>query len=134
MELNINNGKTLSVSDAVFGREFSEDLVHQVVVAYRNAGRAGPGPAPVASSVATATPPAALRGALCEDRYSSDSPLTAIGACATHDPALLRAVRAVATERHHHALAPDPLHGAGRRHGGDAVVVPTGLVPRPGPG
>ena len=41
MELNINNGKTLSVSDAVFGRDFSEDLVHQVVVAYRNAGRAG---------------------------------------------------------------------------------------------
>ena len=41
MELNINNGKTMSVSDAVFGREFSEDLVHQVVVAYRNAGRAG---------------------------------------------------------------------------------------------
>jgi large subunit ribosomal protein L4 len=31
----------LSVSDEVFGREFSEDLVHQVVVAYRNAGRAG---------------------------------------------------------------------------------------------
>ena len=25
----------------VFGRDFSEDLVHQVVVAYRNAGRAG---------------------------------------------------------------------------------------------
>jgi len=41
MELNITNGKTLAVSDAVFGREFSEDLVHQVVVAYRNAGRAG---------------------------------------------------------------------------------------------
>ena len=42
MELAINNTKnTLSVSDAVFGREFSEDLVHQVVVAYRNAGRAG---------------------------------------------------------------------------------------------
>ena len=33
--------KTLSVSDAVFGREFSQDLVHQVVVAFRNAGRAG---------------------------------------------------------------------------------------------
>ncbi len=33
--------KSLSVSDAVFGREFSRDLVHQVVVAYRNAGRAG---------------------------------------------------------------------------------------------
>ena len=42
MELAINNSaNNLSVSDAVFGREFSEDLVHQVVVAYRNAGRAG---------------------------------------------------------------------------------------------
>ena len=41
MELNITNGKTLSVSDAVFGREFNQDLVHQVVVAYRNAGRSG---------------------------------------------------------------------------------------------
>ena len=33
--------KTLSVSDTVFGRAFSEDLVHQVVVAFRNAGRSG---------------------------------------------------------------------------------------------
>jgi large subunit ribosomal protein L4 len=42
MELNvIGSGKTLSVSDAVFGREYSQDLVHQVVVAFRNAGRAG---------------------------------------------------------------------------------------------
>ena len=42
MELNINGStSTLSVSDAVFGREFTGDLVHQVVVAYRNAGRAG---------------------------------------------------------------------------------------------
>ena len=42
MELAItNSSKTLSVSDAIFGREFSEGLVHQVVVAYRNAGRAG---------------------------------------------------------------------------------------------
>ena len=47
MELAIHgrNGKasdkTLSVSEAVFGREFSQDLVHQVIVAYRNAGRAG---------------------------------------------------------------------------------------------
>jgi large subunit ribosomal protein L4 len=42
MELAITNSQnTLSVSEAVFGREFSEDLVHQVVVAYRNAGRAG---------------------------------------------------------------------------------------------
>jgi large subunit ribosomal protein L4 len=42
MELQIVGGKKpLSVSDNVFGREFSEGLVHQVVVAYRNAGRAG---------------------------------------------------------------------------------------------
>ncbi len=47
MELAIteSNGKagskTVSVSDAIFGREFSQDLVHQVVVAYRNAGRSG---------------------------------------------------------------------------------------------
>lgn len=42
MELAVTgSGQALSVSDAVFGRDFSEDLVHQVVVAYRNAGRAG---------------------------------------------------------------------------------------------
>ena len=42
MELSIKGGdQTMSVSDAVFGRDFSRDLVHQVVVAYRNAGRAG---------------------------------------------------------------------------------------------
>jgi large subunit ribosomal protein L4 len=42
MELQIVGGKKpLSVSDEVFGREYSEGLVHQVVVAYRNAGRAG---------------------------------------------------------------------------------------------
>ena len=42
MELAITgSANKLSVSDDVFGREFSEDLVHQVVVAYRNAARAG---------------------------------------------------------------------------------------------
>ena len=42
MELAITGSASkLSVSDEVFGREFSEDLVHQVVVAYRNAGRSG---------------------------------------------------------------------------------------------
>ncbi|HRO28102.1 MAG TPA: 50S ribosomal protein L4 [Rhodocyclaceae bacterium] len=42
MEIAITGSNSkLSVSDAIFGREFSEDLVHQVVVAYRNAGRAG---------------------------------------------------------------------------------------------
>jgi large subunit ribosomal protein L4 len=42
MELQVAGSKKgLSVSDAIFGREFSQGLVHQVVVAYRNAGRAG---------------------------------------------------------------------------------------------
>ena len=42
MELAITgSANKLSVSDDVFGREFSEDLVHQVVVGYRNAGRSG---------------------------------------------------------------------------------------------
>lgn len=41
MELNVIGAKPLSVSDAVFGKEFRQDLVHQVVTAYRNAGRAG---------------------------------------------------------------------------------------------
>jgi len=42
MELQVVGAKKgLSVSDAIFGREFSQGLVHQVVVAYRNAGRAG---------------------------------------------------------------------------------------------
>ena len=42
MEIQIVGAKKpMSVSDEVFGREYSEGLVHQVVVAYRNAGRAG---------------------------------------------------------------------------------------------
>ena len=42
MELQVAGSKKgLSVSDTIFGREYSEGLVHQVVVAYRNAGRAG---------------------------------------------------------------------------------------------
>jgi large subunit ribosomal protein L4 len=42
MELAIKGSDAkLSVSDTVFGRDFSKDLVHQVVVAFRNAGRAG---------------------------------------------------------------------------------------------
>jgi len=42
MELTINgSGKKVSVSDTVFGREFNQDLVSQVVTAYRNAGRSG---------------------------------------------------------------------------------------------
>jgi len=34
-------GAELAVSDAVFGKEYNESLVHQVITAYRNAGRAG---------------------------------------------------------------------------------------------
>ena len=42
MELSVmGSAQTLSVSDAVFGRAFSQDMVHQVVVAFRNAGRSG---------------------------------------------------------------------------------------------
>lgn len=42
MELSVvGSGQALSVSDGVFGREFNRDLVHQVVVAFRNGGRAG---------------------------------------------------------------------------------------------
>src|SRR5678809_280723 len=36
-----NGGAELAVSDAIFGKEFNEALVHQVVTAYRNGGRAG---------------------------------------------------------------------------------------------
>lgn len=41
MELNVVGANPVAVSEAVFGAEWREDLVHQVVVAYRNAGRAG---------------------------------------------------------------------------------------------
>lgn len=42
MELSIIDSKQpLSVSDAIFGRAYSEDLVHQVVNAFRAAGRSG---------------------------------------------------------------------------------------------
>jgi large subunit ribosomal protein L4 len=36
-----NGGAELAVSEAVFGKEYNESLVHQVVTAYRNAGRSG---------------------------------------------------------------------------------------------
>ena len=42
MKLKVLNGKPeMQVSDAAFGREFNEALVHQVVTAYQAAGRAG---------------------------------------------------------------------------------------------
>src|SRR5215813_3232234 len=37
----VNGDGELQVSDAAFGQQFNEALVHQIVTAYRNAGRAG---------------------------------------------------------------------------------------------
>jgi large subunit ribosomal protein L4 len=41
MELAVNGGSKIKVSDEVFGRDFSESLVHQVVTAYLAGGRSG---------------------------------------------------------------------------------------------
>ncbi len=41
MELQIHGGGTTSVSDKVFGRDFNEALVHQIVTAYLAGARAG---------------------------------------------------------------------------------------------
>ncbi|MDD3609036.1 MAG: 50S ribosomal protein L4 [Halothiobacillaceae bacterium] len=41
MEIKLHNGGQLSVSDAVFARNYNEGLVHQVVVAYMAGARAG---------------------------------------------------------------------------------------------
>ncbi|EIJ35828.1 50S ribosomal protein L4 [Thiothrix nivea] len=41
MELQVANGGSVAVSDEIFAREFNEGLVHQAVVAYMAAGRAG---------------------------------------------------------------------------------------------
>src|ERR1700722_17981994 len=37
----VNGAAALEVSEAAFGHKFNEALVHQVLTAYRNAGRAG---------------------------------------------------------------------------------------------
>ena len=42
MDLQVQGGgSAIQVSDAAFGGEFNETLVHQVVTAYMAAGRAG---------------------------------------------------------------------------------------------
>ncbi len=41
MELNVIDASPIAVSEAVFGVEYREHLVHQVVVAYQAGGRAG---------------------------------------------------------------------------------------------
>jgi len=41
MDLNVQGGSNIQVSDAVFGADYKESLVHQVVVAYMAAARSG---------------------------------------------------------------------------------------------
>lgn len=41
MELAVSGGNKIKVSEEIFGRDFSEPLVHQVVTAYLAGGRAG---------------------------------------------------------------------------------------------
>jgi large subunit ribosomal protein L4 len=41
MELQVIGGGKVELADAVFARDYSEDLVHQVVTAYQAAGRQG---------------------------------------------------------------------------------------------
>jgi large subunit ribosomal protein L4 len=41
MDLNVQGGSSIQVSDVVFGADFKESLVHQVVVAYLSAARSG---------------------------------------------------------------------------------------------
>lgn len=41
MELQVQGGSSMPVSEKIWGERFRQDLVHQVVVAYRAAGRAG---------------------------------------------------------------------------------------------
>lgn len=41
MELQVANGGAVTVNDEIFGRDFNEGLVHQAIVAYMAAARAG---------------------------------------------------------------------------------------------
>ncbi|MCP5414762.1 MAG: 50S ribosomal protein L4 [Chromatiaceae bacterium] len=41
MDLNVQGGSSIQVSDVVFGADYKESLVHQVVVAYMAAARSG---------------------------------------------------------------------------------------------
>jgi len=41
MQLNVNGAQAIEVSEATFGGEFNETLVHQAVVAYMAGGRQG---------------------------------------------------------------------------------------------
>jgi len=41
MKLKVNGGSTAELSEAIFGCEYNEGLVHQIVTAHMNAGRQG---------------------------------------------------------------------------------------------
>ena len=41
MELNVHNGSALKVSEAIFGADYNESLIHQAVVAYQAGARQG---------------------------------------------------------------------------------------------
>jgi large subunit ribosomal protein L4 len=41
MDLNVQGGSSIQVSDVVFGADYKESLVHQVVVAFMSAARSG---------------------------------------------------------------------------------------------
>ena len=41
MEIQVQGGSPIELNETVFNRPYSEALIHQVVTAYRNAGRAG---------------------------------------------------------------------------------------------
>ena len=41
MDVNVQNGNAIQVSDQVFGADYNEALIHQVVKAYFNTARAG---------------------------------------------------------------------------------------------
>lgn len=41
MQLNVNGAQAIEVSDATFGGDYNETLVHQAVVAYMAGGRQG---------------------------------------------------------------------------------------------
>lgn len=55
MDLNVQGGASVSVSDAVFGVDFKEALIHQVVTAFMNAGRSGTKAQKTGSEVAGTT-------------------------------------------------------------------------------
>ncbi len=41
MELNVNNGSALKVSDEIFGADYNEALIHQALIAYQAGSRQG---------------------------------------------------------------------------------------------